>query len=372
MNQHGTNGKSHAVWAIVGGGNGGLAVCAYLGMKGYRVRLLTHANETIEAIDEQGGVRVSGKMVGLGKVEFAGNDPNKVFAGATIIMIILPAPIHEAALEQIGPYLEPGQLVILHPGMTLGAVACQHTLRRVDAEVCGLTIAEAQTLIFACRKDGPASVVIHGVKNSVPLAALPIQSTHSVLDAIGSAFPQFCKSESTLATGLGNINAVIHPAPTLLNCARLEHPEPWTYFHDGLSPLIGSFLERIDAERLAVGRAFGMQLPSLVQTYRTLYQTCGESLHEILQSIEPYKAFPGPHGIDTRYLHEDIPFGLVPMASMARLSGTPCEHVEATINLASLLLGIDHWQEGRTLARLGLESLTVAEFRELCTYGFPL
>lgn len=372
MNLRPERNSSEQLWVIIGGGSGGLAVCAYLGMKGYRVRLLTNTSETSEAVNRQGGVTVSGAIEGVGKVEFATNEPSDALDGASIIMIILPATYHEKVLGNIAAYLEPEQLVILHPGMTLGALACQRTLSQLHAQVRGLTIAETQTLIFACRKDGPASVVIHGVKNSVPLAALPIQATHSVLDTVGPAFPQFCKSESTLATGLGNINAVIHPIPTLLNCARLEHPEPWTYFHDGFSPLIGSFLERIDAERLAVGRAFGMQLPSLVQTYRTLYQACGESLHEILQSIKPYKAFPGPHGTDTRYLHEDIPFGLVPMASMARLSGTPCEHVEATINLASLLLGTDHWQAGRTLARLGVDGLTIAEFRELCTYGFPL
>lgn len=357
------------IWTIVGGGSGGLAVCAALGMQGLTARLLTTSDETADAVTRQGGVAVRGAMEGLGPVSLATTDAKDALTDASIVMIVLPSPYHEQTFARIAPYLEPGQILVLHPGMTLGALACQRALKRLGVDVSSLTIAETQTLLYACRKEGAASVVIHGIKRAVPLAALPTQATNVVLQALHPAFGQFTKAENTLVTGLGNINAIIHPAPTLLNITRLEGSVPWTYFHDGMTPSIGRFLERMDAQRITIGASFGTELPSISEIYRSLYGSSEESLLAILQGIEAYRKFPGPLGIGTRYLLEDIPYGLVPMSSLAQSAGIPCDCIEATINLASLLLGSDFSKTGRTLGSLGLEGLSCSQIREVCTYG---
>ena len=73
-----------------------------------------------------------------------------------------------------------------------------------------------------------------------------------------------------------------------------------------------------------------------------------------------FKDSPAPRRLDARYVTEDVPFGLVPLAELGRLAGVPTPIALGLAHVASAALGRDFFAEGRTLARMGLEGSTLA------------
>ena len=73
----------------------------------------------------------------------------------------------------------------------------------------------------------------------------------------------------------------------------------------------------------------------------------------------------GPTTIDNRYLFEDIPTGLVPLALIGEAIGVPTPNMKAVVQLGNLVLDRDFWQEGRTLKKLGIEGLSKDEILQM-------
>ncbi len=69
----------------------------------------------------------------------------------------------------------------------------------------------------------------------------------------------------------------------------------------------------------------------------------------------------GPSSIESRYITEDLPYGLVPMSQLGDVLGVETPLIDAIITLGSYVCDRDFWSEGRTLAKLGLEGLDDAE-----------
>ena len=95
----------------------------------------------------------------------------------------------------------------------------------------------------------------------------------------------------------------------------------------------------------------------------------GETLYERIQSNHAYAGIKAPRSLRVRYLIEDVPTGLVPIVSLARLAGLEAPVSEAITNIAGALLGTDFWQTGRTLARLGLEGMSIQEIIQYVNNG---
>ena len=70
---------------------------------------------------------------------------------------------------------------------------------------------------------------------------------------------------------------------------------------------------------------------------------------------------PAPGSLDTRWLLEDAPYGLVSWASIAGELAVPTPTIRAVISLCSTLTGRDAWATGRRAEHLGLKGLTAGE-----------
>ena len=84
-------------------------------------------------------------------------------------------------------------------------------------------------------------------------------------------------------------------------------------------------------------------------------------LYPLIQRLhhEVFKDSPAPGALDARYVTEDVPYGLVPIAELGRRAGVPTPVAHALTMFASAALGRDFITEGRTLARMGLEGRTL-------------
>ena len=224
-----------------------------------------------------------------------------------------------------------------------------------------MVVAEAQTLIYTCRISGPARVDIRGIKKQIPLAAFPATDTPRALELASQLYPEFIPAANVLETSLDNIGAVFHPSTVILNANRIEAGDDFD-FYQGMTPTVTHFLEVVDAERLAVARAFGIEIESarqwLLKTYAGVQ---GETLYECIQSNAAYRGIKAPKTLDVRYIVEDVPTDLVPLTSLGALTGVAAPACRAMVDVACALFSRDFWREGRNVENLGLAGMSVGE-----------
>lgn len=351
---------SKLTWAVIGGGNGGQSLSGHLALMGFTVRLYDIFPQTIEAIRSAGGIQVDGAVNGFGKIELATTDIAQAVDGADIVMIVAPAIAHRDIAENCAPHLTDGQIIFIHPGATGGALEFNKVLldQKCDKSI---TLAEAESLLYACRSQKPGQTTIFGIKNELMVAALPATETQRVVKLLNTAFPQMYAGVNVLETSFSNANAMMHPAPTLLNTSLIESGTDWLYYWDGITPSIGAFIEALDEERLAVASAFGLKIPGILEWYKIHYGAEGETLSDAVKQNQAYAEVKGQKTLQTRYLLEDIPTGLVPMALLGKMAGIEVARMETVIKLGEFLTGKDLTTSGRTLENLGLAGMTVQE-----------
>jgi len=69
---------------------------------------------------------------------------------------------------------------------------------------------------------------------------------------------------------MDNPNCVLHPLPVLLNVGSIERdPLQFRHYIDGITPLIASMIDRMDAERLAIGKAYGLNLVPILEQLKS-------------------------------------------------------------------------------------------------------
>lgn len=354
-------------WAIIGGGNGGQSMAAHLGVQGKSVKIFDVMQETVDAINEKGGIDVEGAVNGFGKVELASTDIGEVIKGTDIVVVVLPSLYHESIARKCAPYLEDGQVVVIHPSSTFAALEFKKVL---EEENCtkDVIIGETCTLLYACRLNKPASTHIFGIKNMVTVAAIPASKNDILLERLNSAFPQFKAAKNVLQTSLENINAMMHPGPTILNTSKIENEEDFMYYLDGITPSIGKYVQAMDKERRAIGKALNLDLPSIDDLYREMYDAKGETLSELVKSVKAYNGVKGQKTLRTRYVLEDIPNSLQPMSSIGKMLGINTKNIDCIINLAKVMLE-GEFIEGRTVESVGIDGLTREELLQYVEKG---
>ena len=352
--------RNDNTWAVIGGGNGGQSLAGHLALMGFFVRLYDIFAATIDAINAAGGIQLDGAVEGFGKLEMATTDIAQTVDGADIVMIVVPAIAHREIAEKCAPYLVDGQIIFIHPGATGGALEFKKVLHEQKCEK-SITLAEAESLLYACRSRKPGHTSIFGIKNELMVAALPATENVRVLEHLNAAFPQMYAGTNVLETSLSNANAMMHPAPTLLNTSLIESGSDWLYYWDGITPSVGAFVEALDEERLAVASAFGLKIPGILEWYKIHYGAQGVTLSDAVKQ--------GQKTLHTRYLLEDIPTGLVPMARLGNLAEVEVDRMDTVIKLSEYLTGKDLTTAGRTLENLGLGGMSVREIREYIETG---
>lgn len=342
--------------AIIGAGNGGQAIAGYLSLIGYKTSLYDIDESRINNLKSRGGIQLEGRLHGYGKISCITTDISDAVKGSEIILVTTVANAHASVARNLAPYLEENQTIILSPGRTCGAIVFKQVL--ID---CGckkrIYLAEAQTLVYACRivEDGKVNII--GIKDEVLLSALPASDTDYVLERINPLYPCFQKAENVLRTSLENIGAMFHPCVLLFNAATIERNEMFWFYRD-MTEQVASFIEKFDAERLAVGKAYGINLLGVREWIKFAYNdTEGESLCERMRNNPAYHDIKSPSTIFTRQLMEDIPTGVLPIMELGKAAGVKTPLLESMLNICEALLNMDLKSKGRTLKNLGFEGL---------------
>ena len=351
-------------FTVIGAGNGGKAMAAHLAFMGQEVALFNRTYSHIEVIAKRGGIDLEsppGGPIGFGKINKVTDDIQEALEGAEIIMVVVPSSGHSDIASIIAPYLQDGQIIILHPGRTCGAIEFKAVLNR---EKCAANylLAEAETFIYASRSEGPSQARIFRIKEAVPLAALPATDTSTVLAAIEHVYPQFIDGVNVLQTGLNNMGAVFHPALTILNAGRIESTHgDFQFYVDGVTPSVAKVLATIDRERVTIASALGIRARTAMEWLTLAYNVRGDTLYEAIHNQTGYYGINAPSTLIHRYITEDVPMSLVPIAALGERYGVSVNGINAIIRLGCILHSTDYWRKGRTLDKLGIKDLSVSE-----------
>ena len=301
-------------------------------------------------------VTLEGAIESTGALSYVGTDIAAAIADRDIIMVVTTATGHKDIAALIAPHLKDGQIVILNPGRTFGALEFDSILR--NSSNCRNTIvAEANTLMFAARVNSPGVVDIKGVKKEVSIAALRAYETEKVLSMIQPIFPQFIAASSVLETSFGNIGAVFHPVITLMNRDLIRKGQPFEFYIDGITKKSIEVIKDVDKEMRYVSEALGITTLSVIDWLASRYGLTGDDPYLMIRSNPTYCGIMSPDTLDHRYLWEDIPTGLVPVSSSGKALNIETRVIDSLIDLADETLGRDFRTEGRTLESLGLSSL---------------
>lgn len=354
-------------YAVIGAGNGGISIAGYLALMGYSVNLYNRTLNNIISLITNPRIKLSGEVEGVGELNVVTDDIELAIKGADIIMVTIPAIGHYNLAKFMAPYLEDGQIIVLNPGRTGGALEVYSTIKKLTNK--NIIVAEAQTLIYACRKISQTSARIFKTKKEVKVAAIPTLMTNYVVGMLNKAYPQFVAASNVIETSINNYGAIFHPAPTLLNCGHIERGAPFEYYIEGITPSIGNFLEKMDSERMKLGLILNVYTLTAKDWLKETYGAMGSNLYETIQNNPGYKGLQAPKGLNIRYIYEDIPYSLIPLSSIAKELNIETPAMDSIIRLAGFLTGKNFFEEGRTAEKLGLNGLTVKEIHEYAEKG---
>jgi opine dehydrogenase len=347
-------------FAVLGAGSAGQGLASFLALRGYDVALYNppvHADR-FEPIARTKSVSVSGVLTGVARFSVATCDIGNALAGADVVFLTLRSFAHRDVLTACLEHLKPGQLLVVVTGYWV-TLRLRELLAQLDPRIL---VAETTLLPLASEAIGPGAVKITGIKSRVKIAAFPAEGTPEVVERLHEALPQIVAGNTVLDTNLDNFNPVVHSPIALLNLGELERNPRFEFYRQGTTPKVAAVMDSMDAERLALASAVG-----LTENVRFYYGATGRTTVEVFQNCQAYAGYVLPNVFD--YIREDVPYGLVPLASLGESVGIPCPALRSVIAGWSTVDDVDYWKEGMTATRLGLDGLSASQVMEYAQTG---
>jgi opine dehydrogenase len=345
---------------VLGGGNTAFSMAANLALAGFEVLLWEHPDfsPTIEPIRESLTIHLDGAArTGAARLAAVTVDAKDALGWSEILVCSVPSYAHEPFLDQLLPHLKPGHILALLPG-NLGALAAAQRLR--EAGIDGVIVAESDTAPYVCRKSAPDRAVIWGTVTGLGIGVEPVSQTDEAMPVLQTLFPGATAYGSALEAGLSALNPVVHPPGVLMNAGRIERSrgEFW-FYEEGVTPSVVNVIEGVDAERLALGAALGLRLIPVAEAFhRAGFGPAGD-LWATINGSRMLTALRAPGQIETRWLTEDIPYGLATWSLLGDRLDVDTPVIDALVTLASATLSQDFRAQARDLVALGLDGIDV-------------
>lgn len=339
---------------VCGAGHQGFSMAAHLALNGINVNLWNRTQKNIQALIDTGTIHCSGVVNGNARICKASSNITDVISD--FVMVTTPSTAHKDIAREIAPLVNPDMIIILNPGRTFGAIEFAEELKKQ-----GVTqlphIAETQTIVYTCRKTGSCNCNILALKKDVEIAAIRKSDIQYIMDRMPDCLkPYFKVVDSVVQTSLSNIGMVLHCAPVLMNVGWIETPMvDFKYYYDGVSYSVAHFIEKIDSERLSVAMGVGYKVESLKQWLERTYSISGDNLFECIRNIDAYKKIYAPPTLNTRYIFEDVPNGLVPVEAMGHELNIPTPNITTIIDLACSIMDTDYRLIGRRFSSAQLK-----------------
>lgn len=343
---------------VVGCGNAGHVLAADMARKGMLVRVLDPLGQSanLAPLQRRRAIELleNGRSSGTFSLDAVGRDAALLLDGAHLVLIAMPAPCHRAVAEEIAAHIPDSAIVILFCG-GLGALEWPRALHQ-QGKTLSYPIVETSTLPYAARITGPAQVTNLLTLPYFSAGVFPACRRTDVERSVRACFPAAQFGDSILEPCLRNVNGVIHPPVMLMNIARIESGQPWKIWRTGVTEAVARTIDAVDAERLALARAFGLDLPSIAREQYLMGFGPDGDIRVALSGSEVLAHIDGPTTVAHRFLTEDVPCFLSILAELADVAGTPNKTMRAVQRLAQTVQPAPLTSCERTLRGLGLNA----------------
>ncbi len=348
---------------VLGGGNTAFAIAAKLALEGHQVVLWEDESQaaTITPIRDLRQVRLAGTGgEGAATLALVTTDPAEALAAGDVLLASVPSYAHAPFAERLLPHLRPNHLLTLLPG-NLGSLYFARLLRErgLNPGAGGPIIAESDTAPYVCRKTAPDTATIWGVVPAMGIGVYPASQTTDALDLLSRYFPRAQPCPHALAAGLGAMNPIVHPPGVLMNAGRIEYARGEFYFYEeGVTPGVVRVIESLDAERRTLAATFGLTLLPVAEAFHAAGFGPKGDLWAAINGSRMLTQLRAPGSLQTRWLSEDVPYGLRTWAELGEQAGVPMPVARALVTLGDQVMGTDSWRTGRSLADLGIAGLS--------------
>jgi opine dehydrogenase len=350
--------KLHRV-GIAGTGAIALASAAWLRQAGHGVTLWSPGGRGAEALRTQ-ALEAHGVQPCTVTVEVA-DDAAQLCRGSDALLLALPVNGHKRVMDALLPFLRDGQTVIVSSMASLSSLYLYESARRAGRQI---TVASFGTTVLTARRESGTQVRVMTRRKAVGVSALPGANVAAAVALCTALFGDgFFPQASALASALANVNPQSHGPLAVFNWTRIERAENWPQYHC-MTPGVARVIEALDLERRAVARAFGIEVGPIEDHFARSFGTAATRLEDIAAELHAKRGGPpGPVATSTRYVTEDMPYGLVFVEALGAIAGVPTPATRTIVDAASLVNGIDFRRENDLLAPLALAGETVAGLR---------
>lgn len=340
-------------------------------------------------IDERRGITAvkEGKEL-FGRPDKVSRFPEKVCQDADLILLPLPAFAHEPILLQIAPFLKKEVIIGTIPargGFEYTALKVLKMAPDKRIKFFGL-----QTLPWACRTREYASIVdILGEKEEVGLAAFPKESTLELSEILNNLLNiKMAPIPNMLTLTLANIGQIVHPGIMYGlfkgNENRIYRKEEIPLFYHGVTSDIAHTLAQMSKEILTLTRELQNRFNNidltkvlslkdwLISSYRNsikddrTLETCfvtNQAYHGLYAPMKKIENDYYKPDFQSRYLTEDVPFGLIVTKAIALLAQIDTPTIDEVITTVS------KWIEKEYLVNGALKGRDITETRIPQNYG---
>lgn len=353
--------------SILGAGAIAYGLSAYLAEAGFSPLLWSPSGERTKALAAGELLKATGAIEATVPVRIA-TDCSEAIAEADVVMIALPAYGHKMVIDAAVLHLREGTPVIISSHSSFGALYLSRKLK--DRKVRLPIIVWGTTLVTG-RQRGPTEIHVATVREKLDVATLPFDAADEGFELCTKLFgDRFVKRDGLLAIALSNLNPQNHLGIALLNLTRMEKGEQWSQ-GGNVTPAVGRFIEALDVERLAIAAHFGIAVRTVGEHFSLSYHVPISSVSDMNQEMDR-KGLGGfgPTTIESRYILEDVPFGLLPTVFLGQISGKQAVLHQSGISILSAAYGRDLKADNDILPALGIETMTDTDLQSLCRKGF--
>jgi opine dehydrogenase len=351
---------------ILGAGSVAFGMAAFLAEAGHQPVLWSPSGKGTRAL-AAGAPLVARKAITGSFAVGAAASAQAAVTGADVVLIALPANGHKSVMEAAAPHLAAGQSVIVSSHASFGAL---YLARLLAERGLVLPIVVWGTTLVTARKTGDAEVAVTTVRQKIDVATLPESAAREGHALCTTLFgDRFVPRDGLIAIALSNLNPQNHLGIGLLNLTRMEKGEVWGQ-GEHVTPAVGRLIEALDLERLAIAEALGLKVRTVQEHFSLSFHVPMDSVSAMNQDMHRQgRGGFGPATADSRYVLEDVPFGLGCTALLGRLVGRPAVLHEAGIALMSAAYGRDLDALNDLIPAIGLRTMPLDRLLRLAREG---
>ncbi len=277
--------------------------------------------------------------------------------GKDIIIIYIQTNFHEQLIERISGYVEDGQIILINPGYFSTAYVLKYCSDK------DIIVAEAESSFIDGRIMQPGLFKVGFRNRRNPIGIYPVGKRKEAIEKLDQLDERFVYLDSVVEAALNNPNLIVHTVGSVMSIPRIEHSGgDFCMYHEAYARenvCTWKIVDKLDEEKMNVLEKLGFKRVPYVEAckYRNSLDEEKNAKEVFLEYAEMDTRAIGPTKVDSRYISEDVPQGLVMLEALGKTLNVETPICTALIEIASAALGRSMRDEGRTPERLGEENI---------------